>query len=167
MEVPRKGWMGRKLADFDDLRPAEEKLVKEMASGRTVQIGPGVPDWISARDLRLRASFLRYLALGGCEACRPPEKGVRVKGAYIFGDGPAEAESGDTRGLDFEGCSLQGTLGLMYCRIPDPIQLLGAKAESLSSMDRTWREVSWAIGWRRASSRPAIASAIAWKFSTD
>ena len=121
-------WMGHRLEEFEPLRPAERKLVAEMASGMTVVLGHEVPSENADPDLRLRASFVRYLALGGCEACRPPEKGVSVRGAYIEGDGP---EGGETRGLDLEGCILQGDLRLFRCRIPDQILLRGTSIESL------------------------------------
>ena len=54
-------WMGRKRAEFEPLWPAEQKLVDEMAAGQTVAIGPDVPPQDAGRELRLRASFLRYL----------------------------------------------------------------------------------------------------------
>jgi hypothetical protein len=128
MEPQPTSWMGRKLADFGRLWPAERKLVEEMSSGVTVVIGPDVPPEDAVEGLRLRASLLRYLAIGGCEDCRPPNKGLRVRGAYVEGDGPAGAES---KGLDFEGCTLKVELGLIFCRIPDLVLLRGAYAQSL------------------------------------
>jgi hypothetical protein len=121
-------WMGRRLADFEPLRPPERKLVAEMGSGMIVEIGADVPLADDA-DRRLRASFLRYLALGGCDACRPPDKGVRVRGAHVEGDGPQGA---GTRGLDFEGCTLPAVLLLDSCYVPDRVHLAGAKADTIS-----------------------------------
>jgi hypothetical protein len=118
--------MGRRLPDFEPLRPAERKLIAEMGNGMIVEIGPDVPD--DAADRGLRASFVRYLALGGCDACRPPDKGVRVRGAYVEGDGPQGA---GTRGLDFEGCTLPAVLLLDSCRVPDRVNFAGAKADSV------------------------------------
>ncbi|TVP74301.1 MAG: hypothetical protein EA339_00625 [Rhodobacteraceae bacterium] len=76
----------------------------------------------------LRATFLRYLALGGCDACQLPETGLLVWGAHIFGD---EKHSEDTKGLDFEGATLPHDLGLVFCHIPDPIILRSAKVKNL------------------------------------
>ncbi len=116
------------LADFEPLRPAEAELVKELQKGnrKTTEISGGVPD-DKNKTLNLRATFIRYLALGGCEDCRLPETGLRVAGAYIDGD---EENSEDTKGLDLEGATLPHDLGLFDCRIPDPIILRSAKIKN-------------------------------------
>jgi hypothetical protein len=122
-------WMGRRLGQFGKLWPAEQKLVDEMGTGMTVKISPGLPPKDGPKEHRIRASFLRYLALGGCDACRPPEKGVRLVGAFIEGDGPEGAE---TRGLDLEGCTVTGDLVLVRCRFPDLVLLRAARIATLS-----------------------------------
>jgi hypothetical protein len=121
-------WMGRTLGEYEPLWPAERKIVDEMWTGMVVEISPGLPTENAPQEHRIRSSFLRYLALGGCGAFRPPEKGVRLKGALIDGVGPARAE---TRGLDLDGCILPGDLVLFWCRFTDPILLNNGKIQSL------------------------------------
>lgn len=117
------------LADFGELRPAEARLVEWLQAGnrKTCEISGCVPD-SATEDVTLRATFIRYLALGGCDACRLPETGLRVRGAYIAGD---ETLSGSTNGLDFEGASLPGDLALRKCHIPDPIILRSTQMKNL------------------------------------
>ncbi len=115
------------LTGFGALTSAERKLRDEVGQGHLVEISGGVPE-ADAPEVRVRASFIRYLALGGCPACRPHAKGVLLSGAWIVGDGPEGAE---TRGLDLEGCTLEGDLALMACRIPDKLHLGGASIHSL------------------------------------
>ena len=119
------------LKDFLNLRPAEARLVNWIRAGdrEGCVISPGVPPEDAPEDVRLRASFVRYLALGGCDACRPSEKGLLVAGAYIEGDGREWAE---TRGLDLEGCRLPGDLVLLACRFPDLLLLRGAEGRNFN-----------------------------------
>ena len=120
----------RKLDDWTPL-PAERKLATEMSSGLIVKIGDGTlpPENLPETDPRvLRTSFLRALILGQISDHPPHEKGVRVQGAYLLGDGPPVAE---TRGLDLEGCDLSSDLCLFNCRIPDLLLLRGARLCSL------------------------------------
>ncbi|MGR3723502.1 hypothetical protein [Abyssibius alkaniclasticus] len=70
---------------------------------------------------------MRYLALGGCDKLRPPEKGVRIAGALIYGDGPDGAE---TKGLDLEGASLPSDLWLFDCRFDDKAVLRSCKGNN-------------------------------------
>ncbi|MCC5957402.1 MAG: hypothetical protein JJU07_14975 [Natronohydrobacter sp.] len=117
------------LADFKKLTSAEEKLVKWLQAGnrKFFRVSDSVPDGPSDA-VTLRATFLRYLALGGCDTCRLPETGLQVAGAYILGD---EKHSENTKGLDFEGATLPHDLGLWACQIPDPIILRSAKVKNL------------------------------------
>lgn len=120
--------MVRDLASFEPLWPAELRLVQELPSGLTVGIGGDLPGYNAPREVRVRASFLRYLALGGCARCRPPERGVWIRGAYVEGDGADEAE---TRGLDLAGCDLPSDLRLFRCRLPDQVLARGTKGKTL------------------------------------
>lgn len=123
------GRQGKTLQDFAPFTPAEDTLIKWLQAGnrKTCRISEGVPDSRSD-DVTLRATFLRYLALGGCDACRLPETGLRVKGAYIPG---IDKESEFTKGLDLEGTTLPHDLALMDCYIPDSIILRSAKVKNL------------------------------------
>ncbi|MCC5990995.1 MAG: hypothetical protein JJT99_00580 [Rhodobacteraceae bacterium] len=123
------GGQGKALQDFAPFTPAEDALVKWLQAGnrKVFRVSNSVP--VSAtEEVTLRASFIRFLALGGCDACRLPETGLRVWGAYILGD---DDNSGGTKGLDFEGATLPHDLALVFCHIPDPIILRSAKLKNL------------------------------------
>jgi hypothetical protein len=119
-----------KLPDFNDLSPVEQGLVDWLKAGKRMDyvVSDGVPKESTAANT-IRATLIRYLALGGCDACKPPATGVRVWGAWILGDDRSGAE---TQGLDFEGESLPGDLGLLDCHIPDLILLRSAKLRTLN-----------------------------------
>ena len=72
--------MKTKLEYFGALTPAEEKLRERINTGLFVPLGDGgLPTTNAGADCRVRASFISYLVMGGCEACRPSAKGVRLK----------------------------------------------------------------------------------------
>lgn len=123
------GGQGKTLQDFAPFTPAEEKLIAWLQAGsrKFLTLSQNVPD-VSSDAVTLRATFIRYLALGGCDACRLPETGLQVAGAYIEGD---ERNSESTNGLDLEGASLPHDLALFDCHIPDPIILRSAKIKNL------------------------------------
>jgi hypothetical protein len=83
--------MGKTLIDFGRLWPAEERLVAWLTAGNReafwVSASGSLPSENAPKQVRLRAEFLRYLALGGCGDCAPSEKGLRIRGAYIVGAG--------------------------------------------------------------------------------
>lgn len=121
---------GMKLGDFDLTdRPAEQKLVDWLQKGNrgVCVVSAGVPE-APTPEVTLRATLIRYLALGGCDECAPPETGLQVRGAWIEGD---DDRSSATKGLDFEGATLPGSLALIACRIPDRILLRSATVRSL------------------------------------
>lgn len=74
---------GRNLADFGDLYPAEKILLDQCATGKVAEIGNGVPVDSSDCNKIVRASFLRFLLLGGDAQAPVHEKGVQLSGAWI------------------------------------------------------------------------------------
>jgi hypothetical protein len=105
--VAPKRAFGRSLGDFridgattpNELLPAEDKLLMAVARGEICSVAD--LDWKKSEDLeklksderwRIRADFLRFLALGGDESAPVHEKGVQLVRAYIDG------------ALDIEGC---------------------------------------------------------------
>ncbi len=119
----------RKLEDFGELTKAEQKVLDELDTGKQIELGDGkVPPEDAGPERQLRASFVRWLALGGDDDHRLHEKGLQVRGALITSDGPAGAE---TRGLDLAGCEIARNLGFFACRFAAPPLLRSARLQGL------------------------------------
>ncbi|MEM8958995.1 MAG: hypothetical protein AAGC86_14420, partial [Pseudomonadota bacterium] len=125
--------MKKQLSDFGSLSPAEETLRDAVQRGVFARVSDNVPD-SPAPKVKIRASFIRYLALGGCDACRPAAPGVQVFGAWIDGDGDPDWP---TRGLYLDGAELCGDLYLFHCHVPNAIHAYGARAKTLG-LDRSY-----------------------------
>ena len=119
----------RRLSDFLDndgkLPPAEQKLRDGVESGAYVAVGHGALPLENKKPApkdnnRVRAAFIRYLALGGCEDCRPHEKGVQLRGALIEGQ------------LDLEACRLEQPLTFDACWFSERIVLRDAETRTLT-----------------------------------
>ncbi len=93
---------GRKLAEFVPLKPAEQKLLDACRIGEMALISGQRPEQAND-DNTVRASFLRFLALGGDEHAPVHEKGVRLQGAWVEDK------------LDLECATLPHSLGLINC----------------------------------------------------
>lgn len=103
------GWAYRPVAsvrldDFRPLLPAEEEVIARLLSGNFDRLGDGSRPEGADPTREVRATFLRFLMLGGEDGCRPHEKGVRVSGAWITGI------------LDLEACRVPYDIGLSDCR---------------------------------------------------
>ncbi len=110
----------RTLAGFAPLSQAEQQIVDEVDSGEIIVLGDGnLPAEDAGADRQVRGNFLRYLALGGCDACQTHEKGLRVAGAVVEGV------------LDLESCDLGRDLGLIYCRF---LEAPGFQSTSLNNL---------------------------------
>ncbi|PTM39618.1 hypothetical protein [Bosea sp. 124] len=92
-----------RLDDFQPLLPAEEEVVARLLSGTYDRLGDGSRPEAPDPSRVIRASFLRFLMLGGQEGCRPHEKGVRITGAWI------------SETLDLEACYVFRDIGLIDC----------------------------------------------------
>ncbi len=119
-----------KVKDFGELTRAETGLIAHLRAGKpgVYSVSGSVPPENAPKDLHIRASVIRALALKQVEDCPLPERGLRVMGAYIYGDSP---KGGGTSGLDLEGATLDHDLALLQCRFPDPILLRSACLASL------------------------------------
>jgi hypothetical protein len=125
------------LADFEPLTEAEEAVIAGLGTGHVTVLGDGkLPDPEAGDDRRVRASLIRWLALGapGDAAVRLHEHGLRIKGALVVSDGQADPVLGEeaTPGLDLEGGRLDQDLLLLACRFQDTPVLRGAKLETLN-----------------------------------
>jgi hypothetical protein len=84
---------GRLLVDFyldgqstpHALLPAEERLLTAMPKGQRLTLAEARPTKATTKN-RVRAEFLRYLALGGDDEIPVHEKGVQLDGAYVEGE---------------------------------------------------------------------------------
>ena len=104
MEGLPRPTVGANLDDFRPLLPAEEVVLSRLASGGLDRLGDGARPGTDDPERAIRASFLRFLLLGGEEGYRPHEKGVRISGAWIKGV------------LDLEGCRVTRDIRLKDCR---------------------------------------------------
>ncbi|EGW21097.1 hypothetical protein [Methylobacter tundripaludum] len=97
---------GRTLAYFGQLKPAEKKLLDACRSGEIAHISERErrPEGPSEQNI-VRASFLRFLALGGDEYAPVHEKGVQLYEAWVDGK------------LDIEGAISPNSLRLTYCHL--------------------------------------------------
>jgi hypothetical protein len=120
----------RKLSDFEPLTAAERQVLEGLDTGEITTLGDGqVPGVDAGDDRRLRARFVRWLALG-CEGSehRLHEKGLQVRGALIAGESVGRR---DHLALDLEGCEIGRDLLLYCCRFAAPPILIGARLQSL------------------------------------
>jgi len=92
-----------RLDDFRPLLPAEAEIVARLQSGTFDRLGDGVLPAGPDPARLVRAAFLRFLILGGEAGCRPHEKGVLVRGAWI------------SDVLDLEACRVFRDIGLNDC----------------------------------------------------
>lgn len=120
----------RTLTEFGPLTAAEQKVLDELDTGEDIDVGIDVPDADAGEDCLIRARFLRWVILGcnGNEAHRPHEKGVRIGGALITGEGEdrnAHAE------LNLHGAEVGCDVVLLACRFTARPNLLGARMQGL------------------------------------
>lgn len=105
------------LTDFADLNDAEEELIAATHAGRTARIGAAKPKE-PRFELSIRASLIRYILLGGCDAFQPHESGIRLRGAVIAHDSERSKVSlslDDLKlaiGADFENCLFEKQVSL-------------------------------------------------------
>ena len=104
MEHSPQSTVGGSLDEFRPLLPAEEVVLSRLLTGGLDRLGDGVRPSTNDPARAIRASFLRFLLLGGEEGHRPHEKGIRVSGAWIKGV------------LDLEACRVFRDIWLKDCR---------------------------------------------------
>jgi hypothetical protein len=115
--------MKRTLTDFGALSPAEETLRDEICGGQIVVLGDGArPGEAAGPDRQVRATFLRYLILGGCDALPGmiPEHGVNVVGALVTGE------------LNLKGARIPRDVVLLFCRFDTIPNFMSAQLDTLN-----------------------------------
>ena len=113
----------RRLRDFGELTDAEQKLRDRAKDGVVCYFGkvaPKVDDIRNKEAPQIRASFVRYLALGGCEQTAVHERGIWIQGAIINGD------------LDFTACVDVRPIALEYCLIDGRLILREARTRTIN-----------------------------------
>lgn len=117
----------RTLAEFKPLNAAESQILAEIDTGEDIELGDGrLPDEDAGPDRIVRAEFIRYLALGGCDDCKTHEKGLRIFGVLIC------------EVLDLEDCDIGLSIGLCNCRFLKEPVMMGAKLETLNLSGSTF-----------------------------
>ena len=135
-DQPKKPW-GRSLRDLwldgekGKLHPAEWKLLECAGRGEMCVLGESLPS-TPTDETRIRAEFLRFLALGGDEQNPLHEHGVQLMGAFV----QCQNE------LDFYGAILPENLALVNCTVDGPIILRDALAETISFTSCTVHSIS-------------------------
>jgi hypothetical protein len=112
--------VAQELAHFGHLAPAEESLIAGLGSGSLDLLGSGGLPEAEDETRRVRAELIRFLLLGGPDAPRLHEKGLRLSGAWIVGV------------LDLEGCRIPRDIGLLDCRFDATPVLLSAMIDTLA-----------------------------------
>ncbi len=95
---------GTGIAAFGRLSPAEITLIDGIGVGSFDRLGAGGVPGAGDEARLVRATLIRFLLLGGDNAPKVHEKGIRLGGAWITG------------ALDFEGCRIPRDIGLLDCR---------------------------------------------------
>jgi hypothetical protein len=102
--APRRA-VGRSLSDFKPLRPAEKILLECARKGENAVVGDQRPE-AESRETCVRATFLRFLALGGDEAAPVHEHGILLEGAWLEGPLNLNAATAE-RGLVLWRCRVE------------------------------------------------------------
>lgn len=98
--------VGRTLAEFQPLKPAEQKLLEACRQGEFADVSDKRPEAANDNNT-VRADFLRFLALGGDEQAPLHEHGVELEGAWVEGV------------LDLQGVRIPHSLVLHRCHFSE------------------------------------------------
>ncbi len=123
--------IGRSLRDFGDLFPAEQSLLKAAQDGSPCKLLNGqcsTPDAQTEQNF-VRATFVRFLALGGDADYPVHEKGIQLEYAWI---GAAQEVGVDQNQEENQSCSIlnyKKNLDLARCKDVLPLFLNHCKFE--------------------------------------
>jgi uncharacterized protein YjbI with pentapeptide repeats len=115
---------GRSLGEFTPLLPAEKKLFIHCQSGTTAFIDFAVPDK-ATDDNTVRATFIRFLMLGGDDRVAVHERGLSLNGAWVTGE------------LDLSHVSILIPVNLTACNFSKNISFENARFSSTLSLARS------------------------------
>lgn len=114
--------VGRTLAEFQPLKPAEEKLLEACRQGVVANVSNKRPEAANDNNT-VRAGFLRFLALGGNEQNPVHEHGVDLNGAWVEGE------------LDLEGAHIPHSLFLYRCHFSNAPRLYNSRIHGTLSLE--------------------------------
>lgn len=122
---------GAKLSDFtkpndefpDGLSPAEQKLLHACTRGEECIIGNGTRPTSATHENKIRASFLRYLILGGCGHVPIHQRGIRLIGAFI------NCRNGF---LDLQSTYIKQDIAIVNSKINGSIYLIGTTCQTFN-----------------------------------
>lgn len=123
---------GCSLSEFEPLfnnYPAEKLLLEKCRSGEFAIISAQRPDK-PTKDNTIRASFLRFLALGGDENAPVHERGVFLRGAWIKGELNLEGLNVH-QSLSFTDCYFENTPILKDSHIRGFLSFIGSEIDGL------------------------------------
>ena len=103
--------------EFENLTPAEEKLLAECGKPGRIMIGEGEVPETDGPAVNIRAGLIRHLLTASDSPL--DGKGIRLRGAHITGP------------LDLQGIDCSRDITLTACRISDPITVINAAMRGL------------------------------------
>ena len=109
----------RNLTEFGALTHPEQQLLAALDSDFYHKCGDGGLPAEGDEACAIRASLLRLILLGGPDAPRLHEKGLRLRGAWVTGT------------LDLHGCRVLRDIALADCRFAAPINLQSAAVDTV------------------------------------
>lgn len=104
-----------KMRDAGVISDVEWRLIENCQAGQSTVLNDGVRPERADPQVTVQAEVLRYLILGGCDACRVDERGVWLRGAYITGR------------LDLDYVTARGATALTHCRFDSKVYALRAR----------------------------------------
>ena len=109
------------------LHPVEAKLLDACRRGEKCVVGEVRPNKATADNL-VRAGFLRYLILGGCEDGPVHARGVQLSGAWI----ECEASVDEGSELDLMGALFPNNIAIVKSCIDGVVNIENANGKSIS-----------------------------------
>jgi len=113
---------GRRLSDFLPLGPAEQLLLDCCRTGEMARVARQRPETPEVNN-RIRASFLRFLLLGGDEQAPVHERGVQLFGCWVDGR------------LDLGGCVIPFNAALKHSHFANLLFAQDARLGGLLSLE--------------------------------
>ena len=116
--LPHGRWLGDLIGETP-LNAAERQFLAACAKGELCFFNEGERPEQAGDDYTIRASLIRFLALGGDDANPAHERGVQLQGAWITGI------------LDLQYAKTDAALRLKRCHFESALVLLGTRLSGL------------------------------------